>query len=445
MYTNSHRHYTLARDGQSRYRRRRQRPPSREAPYSWSAGDSNPIAKIVDPENLLAAFEIVARYGGPAAGPDGISPADVTRSEIAAALRQVSRAVLNGEYRPGRPRRVNIPKLLGGFRSLDVFNLLDRIVAKATALAIERACDADLPDNIHGFRRGRSPWTMFAELERLVVQQEWQFACEVDVANAFPTTPISLAIVGLARSITSTELLAFVELLIRGHQGPARPRGLAQGCPISNFAFNAAMKTIFTNPIGDPEKVHRLQYADNHVFVSKTAAEGDRAVMLAEQSLQHADMGLKPHAGPVDLQEPGTQLEIMGVRVSRGTTGLRFAVGETAWNGLARDLREASGRENPPALAREIVLGWVTSYGPAFESVGDETIGRIDRVLAESGHREGPTHEEIDRAIGSGIASWEKVRTRHTNVVRPTLVTGGVGTITMVSTRSAPDAGEAPF
>ena len=178
-------------------------------------------------------------------------------------------------------------------------------------------------------------------------------------------------------------------------------------------------------------------------LLAETAAEGDRAVMLAEQALHRADMGLKPHAGLVDLQEPDSQLEIMGVRVSRGTTGLRFAVGETAWNGLARDLREASGRENPPALAREIVLGWVTSYGPAFESVGDETKGRIDRVLAESGHREGPTHEEIGKAIGSGMASWEKVQTRHTSVKRPTLVTGGV--VTVVSARSAPDADEAPF
>ena len=179
------------------------------------------------------------------------------------------------------------------------------------------------------------------------------------------------------------------------------------------------------------------------MFVSETAAEGERAVMLAEQSLHRADMGLKPHTGLVDLQEPNAQINIMGVTVSKGTTGLRFAVGENAWNGLAHDLREASGRENPPELARQMVLGWVTSYGPAFESVGDETKGRIDRVLAESGHREGPTHEEIGRAIGSGIASWEKVRTRHTCVKRPTLVTEGV--ITIVTTRSAPDAGEAPF
>ena len=339
MYTNSHRKYVLARDGQSRSRRRRRRPPSREAPYCWSPTDENPIAKIVDPENLLAAFEIVARYGGPAAGPDGISPADLTRSEIAAALRQVSRAVLGGEYRPGRPRRVNIPKLLGGFRSLDVFNLLDRVVAKATALGIERACDADLPDNIHGFRRGRSPWTMFAELERLVVQQDWTFVAEVDVASAFPSTPHSLAIVGLARAITNTEVLAFVERLIRGHEGATRPHGLAQGCPISNLAFNAAATVIFTNPIGDAERVHRLQYADNHVFVSKTAAEGERAIMLAEQSLHRAGMGLKPHAGPVDLQVPDSHIEIMGVQVSKGTTGLRFAVGENAWRGLAHDLR----------------------------------------------------------------------------------------------------------
>ena len=358
MYTNAHRRYVLARDGRSRYRRRRRQPPSRETPYVWESAHTDPIAKIVDPENLLAVFEIVARCGGPAAGPDGISPADVTVSEIAAALRQVSRAVLNGEYRPGRPRRVNIPKQLGGFRSLDVFNLLDRVVAKAAFLAIERVCNADLPDNIHGFRRGRSPWSMFAELERLVVQQDWSFVGEVDVANAFPTTPINLAIEGLARSIPNSELLVFVELLVRGHEGPARQRGLAQGCPISNLAFNAAMTMIFTNPIGDSEKVHRLQYADNHVFVSKTAAEGDRAVMLAEQALHRAGMGLKPHVGLVDLEEPGAQLEIMGVRISRGTTGLRFAVGETAWNGLAYDLREASGRENPPELARQMVLGW---------------------------------------------------------------------------------------
>ena len=248
--------------------------------------------------------------------------------------------------------------------------------------------------------------------------------------DAFPTTPISLAIVGLARSITNTEVLAFGELLVRGHEGPDKQRGLAQGCPISNSAFNAATTVIFNNPIGDPGKVHRMQYADNHMFVSKTAAEGDRAVMLAEQSLHQADMGLKPHAGPVDLQEPGTQLEIMGVLVSRGTTGLRFAVGETAWRGLAHDLRETYGREHPSQLARQMVLAWVTSYGPAFESVGDATIVRIHRIMADVGLMEGPTDVEISRAIRLGNSTWERLRTGYGCGDRQTLPTvGGVGSL----------------
>ena len=69
------------------YQRRREMKSQRKAPpYCWVPGTPDPVDKIIDPENLLKAFDLLAASGGPGRGPDGITYRDVTRGGDRAGL-----------------------------------------------------------------------------------------------------------------------------------------------------------------------------------------------------------------------------------------------------------------------------------------------------------------------------------------------------------------------
>src|SRR5262249_24019847 len=86
--------------------KRRQRPrrvsvPVRRVPT---------VGKIAHTDNLIRIFYEMRARAGQAPGPDGITYSDLSRRETAQILREVSKTVLEGQYRPGPARKVMIPK-----------------------------------------------------------------------------------------------------------------------------------------------------------------------------------------------------------------------------------------------------------------------------------------------------------------------------------------------
>src|SRR5262249_303814 len=90
------------------------------------------VEQIGHTDNLMACYDLLKREGGPAPGPDGVSYADLSRAEVADILRDVSKEIQEGTYRPGATKEVRVPKLeKGKFRTLRLSNLVDRVVGKA--------------------------------------------------------------------------------------------------------------------------------------------------------------------------------------------------------------------------------------------------------------------------------------------------------------------------
>ena len=94
------------------------------------------VGSIASVNNLAAAFDMMTGSNGRAPGPDGLSYPDVGRRELYDLLRPVSKAVMDGSYRPAPGRNVQIPKGDGRYRTLTLRNLIDRIVAKALTEAM---------------------------------------------------------------------------------------------------------------------------------------------------------------------------------------------------------------------------------------------------------------------------------------------------------------------
>jgi len=126
-----------------------QRQDERTAPTPNTSLDVRAIGAI---DNLALVFDIMKRENGPAPGPDGISYPHLGRRELFDVLRPVSKAIMEGTYRPVPARQVKIPKSGNrGFRTLTLRNLVDRIVAKALNEALVPFWEKVFLDGSHGF------------------------------------------------------------------------------------------------------------------------------------------------------------------------------------------------------------------------------------------------------------------------------------------------------
>src|SRR5262245_24102526 len=107
--------------------KRRQRPRRVSVPVQRVPT----VGKIASADNLIKIFYEMRARAGQAPGPDGVSYADLGHSEAADLMREVSKIVREGLYRPGPTRKLMIPKLKGGQRTLHLSNIVDRVVSAA--------------------------------------------------------------------------------------------------------------------------------------------------------------------------------------------------------------------------------------------------------------------------------------------------------------------------
>lgn len=108
----------------------------------------------------------------------------------------------------------------------------------------------------------------------------------------------------------------------------------------------------------------------------------------ARHLLGQAGFALKGTDGPpVDLRI-GEKAQLLGFTLSRKNSALHFELGSNAWTKLEQSLLRSHTTENPAENAIQVVRGWITSYGSAFETLRTDTLKRIRSVIIHQGFRE---------------------------------------------------------
>ena len=443
------------------YRRRRQR---RALGQMETNGPT--LAGVADPEHLIATFHAMKAEAGRAPGPDRVTFEVLGPSEVAACLRAVSKAILDGSYRPGPSRKLPIPKPGGGHRTLSIRNLIDRVVSKAIYRALLPVFERLFLDGSHGFRPGRSTLTLLAALEAMMIQTGRTVLAQDDVKKAFDHVVIADVMEDLREHIEDRGLLTLIEAVIRGGEDRGRAVGIAQGDPLSPLLLNVRLHNVHDVPmtgtvaransdapgigavahdnLGAPRDGAAdhttiddsrtgiadhavtdapltgaitqplwLRYADNLVFAARSVAEGIQILDRARRLLEPAGHTLKGEDGPpVDLRTGEAQL--LGFTLSLRDNRLHLGVGEASWQQLARDLEQAHDAEDPPTAANRAVEGWLACFGAAFESSGASDLERVYRMAAAQGFRELTAPEVLRERINGSRRRWRAVqRTAH--------------------------------
>ena len=109
---------------------------------------------VVESKNMREAYRRVVRNKG-APGVDGMTVDDLG-GYLKTKWARIKERVLEGVYKPGAVRRVEIPKPNGGKRQLGIPTVVDRLIQQAIHQALEPIFDPDFSSHSYGFRRGRS-------------------------------------------------------------------------------------------------------------------------------------------------------------------------------------------------------------------------------------------------------------------------------------------------
>jgi hypothetical protein len=423
------------------------------------------LARVADHEHLLVAYTEMKAEAGRAPGPDRVTFEGLGPSEAAGLLRAVSRAILDGRYGPGPSRKLPIPKPGGGRRTLSIRSLIDRVVSKAIYRALLPVFERLFLDGSHGFRPRRSPVTLFAALEAMMIQTGRTVLAQDDVKKAFDFVVIADVMEDLREHIEDRGLIALIEAVVRGGEDRGRAVGIAQGDPMSPLLLNLRLHNVHDIPmtgtvdnanpdapgagavdhdnLGTPQDgavdranpdapgapgagaVDRanpdapgtgavdhppwLRYADNLVYAARNVTEGTQLLDRARRLLGPAGHALKGEDGsPADLRTGEAQL--LGFTLSLRDDRLHLGTGEAGWRQLARDLEQAHDAEDPPTAARRVVEGWIACFGAAFESSGASDLERVYRVAAEQGFRELTAPGTLRERIYGSRRRWRAVR-----------------------------------
>jgi group II intron reverse transcriptase/maturase len=220
-----------------------------------------------------ALVKVVQNKGAP--GPDGQTVEELL-AQWSTAGPALAASLLDGSYRPGETRRVEIPKAGGGVRGLGIPNMIDRVVCEAVRQTLEPAWEPTFHESSHGFRPGRSCHTAITEAgQHLADGYGW--VVDIDLEKFFDRVCHQRLMSRLAQRVGDRPLLKLIARLITAKivmpDGVVinNDEGVPQGSPLSPLLSNIVLDEL------DAELARRghrfVRYADDcNVYVRSEQA-----------------------------------------------------------------------------------------------------------------------------------------------------------------------------
>jgi retron-type reverse transcriptase len=392
-------------------RRRQRRNKLRE-----EDGGQITLRQIADPEHLVDGFRMLVREGGHAAGIDGISPQDISMSDIGGIAQNLSTALLEKRWRPQKTRPQPIPKPgTDEKRILKIGVALDRGVGKSLHVSLQPAWEKLYLRNSFGFRPGRSVWQMAAEVIATMEKYDRWVLVTADVRKAFDNVRIKEAIQAHQTAmqnkstgkqpILAHDTLELIETVLRGHD-EAHEVGIDQGGCYSPDALNMFLHVVHDIPLDAMnDALLWFRYADNLVYAVQSVSEGYRVLAGVQSLLRKAGLSLKGDEKIVDLNTAQDNLAyVLGFSLWREDGRLRIGPGKDYLTRLGEHLVTAWETSDPNMTAKTVLRGWIDAKGPAFND-GVAVIADVLHLSARLGFGELPGPDVL---WGWWEESWER-------------------------------------
>ena len=365
---------------------------------------------IADLRNLRTAFDVLAKDGGEASGPNGLSYSDLSTGETIAMLQQLHTLILSGEYQPGGTRQVTIKKSSGkGTRTLTLQNIQDRVVSRACVqilLPLYRPQFQQAERTASGNRM-----QLLAHLERLVLDDHRTVIGLHDIRDAFDNVPQNRLFQVLPRAVPNPDVCSLIERCVRTSSG----KGLRQGSPLSPLLLDAYLDHFLVRQWERASPaLPLLKYVDDILICGRTRTEVESASESLVNILRSCGLATKANANDAVRElSDSTLIEWLGMRVTRHTDRLAIAPTERSWRNLEEALADAQSRPNAAVLANQVVRGWVNQLGPCYETLNlRDTYRRVREIAGVQGFDELLPLEEFLCVAAAAYRGWQAMRGR---------------------------------
>lgn len=313
---------------------------------------------VIALRTLAQAWErVYANHG--CAGVDGVTVEQFDR-HLDRALRKLRSALASGHYRPLPLRTFHIPKPSGGFRTLGVPSVRDRLAQQAVCQVIGPAIDRTFEDQSFAYRKGRSVLQAIARVRRLR-DAGFTHVLDADIDGFFDNVDHALLMRRFRALVTEPHIQRLVWRWLRTpamEHGDLHPRekGLPQGAVISPMLAN-----LFLDPLDESlvDAGYRLvRYADDFVVLCASRNEAEQAHAFTARCLRDLKLRLKPEKTAITSFDEG--FDYLGATF-RGRECILPPIGR---RGYPRGETDSASQAPPPLPARGWRSVWQDGYLP---------------------------------------------------------------------------------
>jgi RNA-directed DNA polymerase len=236
------------------------------------------MEQVVERSNLWLAYQRVVQNKG-APGVDDLTVAEF-KDWLKVHWPSVKEALLAGRYLPQAVRRVDIPKPLGGVRTLGVPTVLDRLIQQALHQVLQPLFEPTFSDESFGFRPGRNAHQAVCKAQAYIREGK-RWVVDLDLEKFFDRVNHDVLMARVARLVSDARVLKLIRRFLEAgmmSEGLVQPRteGTPQGGPLSPLLSNILLTDL------DRELERRglafCRYADDcNIYVGSRVA-GERVM-----------------------------------------------------------------------------------------------------------------------------------------------------------------------
>ena len=340
---------------------------------------------VISRSNMMAAYSrVVSNKGAP--GVDGI-----TVGELKGYLQQnwpsIKEELLDGSYRPGPVRKVEIPKPDGGVRTLGIPTVLDRLIQQALHQVLQPLFDPHFSESSYGFRPGRSTHQAVQAARRFVAEGR-RWVVDIDLEKFFDRVNHDILMSLLARKVKDKQVLVLIRRylqagVLEGGLVSPRAEGTPQGGPLSPLLSNILLDEL------DKElekRGHRfVRYADDCNLYVQSRRSGERVMASLTRFLEKR-LKLKVNVAKSAVDRPW-QRTFLGYSMTFHKKP-RLKVADSSVKRLKANLRQVFRRGRGRSLKKVIeestpkLRGWIAYFRLAeVKGIFEELDGWIRRKL----------------------------------------------------------------
>ena len=382
--------------------------PARTETESQAAGGPSMDA-IVERDNLRRALAHVKRNKG-AAGIDGMS-LDALAPHLKEHWPAIRAQLLEGTYQPQPVRRVEIPKALGGTRSLGIPTVLDRFIQQAVLQVLQADWDRTFSETSFGFRPGRSAHQAVARAQAYIASRH-AVVVDIDLEKFFERVNHDILMGLVAKRVADKRLLKLIRgFLTAGvlEGGLASPteEGTPQGGPLSPLLSNLMLDVL------DKELEKRghcfVRYADDCNIYVRSRKAGERVLAGIEKFLEKR-LKLRINKAKSAVARPSVR-KFLSFSFTRGRRPRRRIAPQALarFKAKVRKLTRRTAGRSLAQIAKELsvyLIGWRGYFGfcqtPSVLRALDEWIRRRLRAIAWKQWKRGPARFDELRRRGVG-------------------------------------------